>query len=64
MRITLRTRILLLTVVPIVVLVLATIATVNRSITHQGQPGIRDDLRRASAVAPLRSALAVRATMH
>ena len=51
MRISLRTRILLLTVLPIVTLVFATLATVNRSITHQVQQGIQDDLRRASAVA-------------
>jgi signal transduction histidine kinase len=51
MKLTLRTRILLLTVLPIVTLVFATLATVNRSITHQVQQGIQDDLRRASAVA-------------
>ena len=51
MKLTLRNRILLLTVVPIVILVFATLATVNRSITHQVQQGIREDLRRASAVA-------------
>lgn len=51
MKVTLRTRILLLTVLPIVTLVFATLATVNRSITHQVQQGIQDDLRRASAVA-------------
>lgn len=51
MRLTLRTRILILTVLPIVILVFATLATVNRSITHQVQQGIQDDLRRASAVA-------------
>ncbi len=53
MRLTLRTRILLLTVLPIVTLVFATLATVNRSITHQVQQGIQDDLRRASAVAEI-----------
>jgi signal transduction histidine kinase len=50
MRFTLRTRILLITVVPIVVLVFATLAMLNRNITRQVERGIQDDLRRASAV--------------
>ena len=50
MRFTLRTRILLITVVPIVVLVFATLAMMNRNITRQVERGIQDDLRRSSAV--------------
>jgi signal transduction histidine kinase len=50
MRFTLRTRILIITVVPIVVLVFATLAMLNRNITRQVERGIQDDLRRASAV--------------
>jgi len=47
----LRTRILLITVIPIVTLVFATLAIVNRTITSQVSDGIHDDLVRASAVA-------------
>ena len=47
----LRTRILLITVIPIVTLVFATLAIVNRSITAQARQSIHDDLLRASAVA-------------
>ena len=51
MTMSLRTRILLITVIPIVTLVFATLAIVNRSITSQVRHGIHDDLVRASAVA-------------
>jgi signal transduction histidine kinase len=51
MRLPLRARILLITVVPIITLVLTTLAVVNHSITGQVQQGIHDDLTRASAVA-------------
>jgi len=47
----LRTRILLITAIPIVTLVFATLAIVNRTITSQVSHGIHDDLVRASAVA-------------
>ncbi|MGH7741640.1 MAG: ATP-binding protein [Candidatus Eiseniibacteriota bacterium] len=46
----LRGRILLFTVLPIAALTLATLWVVNRNITHQVEQGIRDDLRRASAI--------------
>jgi len=46
----LRGRILIFTVLPIVALTFATLWVVNRNITHQVEQGIRDDLRRASAV--------------
>src|SRR5262245_58601841 len=51
MRLSLRSRILLITVVPIVTLVFTTLAVVNDSITRQVQQNIHDDLTRASAVA-------------
>jgi signal transduction histidine kinase len=51
MRLSLRVRILLITVVPIVTLVFTTLVVVNNSITRQVQQGIHDDLTRASAVA-------------
>ncbi len=51
MTLSLRTRILLITVIPIVTLVFATLAIVNRSITSQVRHNIHDDLVRASAVA-------------
>jgi len=47
----LRAHILLITVIPIVTLVFATLAIVNRSITSQVRHGIHEDLARASAVA-------------
>jgi signal transduction histidine kinase len=51
MTLSLRTRILLITVIPIVTLVFATLGIVNRSITSQVRRNIHDDLVRASAVA-------------
>jgi signal transduction histidine kinase len=51
MRLPLRARILLITVVPIVTLVFTTLGVVNHTITGQVQQGIHDDLTRASAVA-------------
>jgi signal transduction histidine kinase len=46
----LRGRILIFTVLPIVALTFATLWVVNRNITRQVEQGIRDDLRRASAI--------------
>jgi len=46
----LRGRILIFTVLPIVALTFATLWIVNRNITRQVEQGIRDDLRRASAI--------------
>jgi signal transduction histidine kinase len=51
MRLPLRTRILLITVVPIVTLVFTTLAVVNHTITRQVRQSIHDDLTRASKVA-------------
>ena len=51
MRLSLRVRILLITVVPIVTLVFTTLGVVNNTITRQVQQSIHDDLTRASAVA-------------
>ena len=61
MPLSLRSRILLITVIPIVALVFATLAMVNRSITVQVRQGVHDDLIRASAVA--RNVLEGRARM-
>jgi signal transduction histidine kinase len=59
MRLRLRWKIMAITVLPLVTLAFATLWIVNRSISHQVQQGIRDDLRRASAV--LENVLAARA---
>jgi signal transduction histidine kinase len=50
MRLHLRLKILLITVLPLVLLALATLWTVNRSVTRQVSLGIHDDLVRSSAV--------------
>ena len=50
MRLSLRPRILIFTVLPIVTLTFATLWVVNRRITEQTALGIREDLLRASAV--------------
>ena len=50
MTLRLRGRIMIFTVLPLVTLALATLWIVNWSITRHVQQGIRDDLRRASAV--------------
>jgi signal transduction histidine kinase len=49
-RLSLRARILIFTVLPIVTLTFATLWIVNHRITTQVEQGMRDDLRRASAV--------------
>ena len=46
----LRGRILIFTVLPIAALTLATLWVVNRNISRKTEQGIRDDLRRASAI--------------
>ena len=46
----LRTRVLIFTVLPIATLTLATLWTVNQRVTRQVESGVRDDLRRSSAV--------------
>jgi signal transduction histidine kinase len=51
MALSLRTRILLITAIPIVTLVFATLAIVGRTMTGQIRLGIHDDLMRAAAVA-------------
>lgn len=51
MRLALRARILLITIVPIVILVFTTLAVVNETITRQVERSIHDDLTRASKVA-------------
>ena len=51
MTLSLRTRILLITAIPIVTLVFATLAIVGRTMTGQIRRGIHDDLMRAAAVA-------------
>jgi signal transduction histidine kinase len=58
-RLSLRARILIFTVLPIVTLTFATLWIVNHRITTQVEQGIRDDLRRASAV--VRNVLEARA---
>ena len=50
MRFSLRTRILIFTVLPIVTLTFATLWMVNRRISRQAEQGLREDLQRASAV--------------
>ncbi len=50
MRLSLRTKILFFTVLPIVTLVFATLWMLNHRLTRQVSQGIHDDLRRASAV--------------
>jgi signal transduction histidine kinase len=50
LRFPLRWKILVLTTLPLVVLVIVTLWTVNRSITRQAGDNTRDDLRRASAL--------------
>jgi signal transduction histidine kinase len=56
---TLRTKIQLITVVPLVALALATLWTVHRTVMQQANARVRGDLQRASAV--LENLLAVRA---
>ncbi len=46
----LRSKLMFIAVLPLAVLTLATLWTVNRTITEQIQRSVRDDLRRASAV--------------
>jgi signal transduction histidine kinase len=46
----LRTRVLFFTVLPIATLTLATLWMVNRRVTREVETGVRDDLRRSSAV--------------
>lgn len=50
MRHSLRARILVITVVPLVLLAIAALATVNHSVSRQVHAGIREELARASAV--------------
>src|SRR5262249_33525845 len=50
MRLPLRSKLMLIAAVPLGLLAVATLWTVNRTVTDQVQRSIRDDLRRASAV--------------
>ena len=50
MRLPLRSKLMLIAAVPLGLLAVATLWTVNRTVTDQVQSSIRDDLRRASAV--------------
>ena len=50
MRLPLRAKLMLITVIPLAVLTVTTLWTVNHTITSRVQKSIRDDLRRSSAV--------------